>query len=181
MLSKLRNSKQKGFTLIELMIVVAIIGILAVVAIPAFLRYMNKAKSTEAVTLVKKINEGARSYYHNPSQPGFDPVAKQFPNASVADTPNAGSCCGVTPADQCQGGDPAWLNPTWQALNFRVDDDHYYVYSFDVPDPTGATPIVSRARGDLDCAAPTALFEIQTRVAGGQLESSKMRRENESD
>src|SRR5687767_12682567 len=76
------SKKQTGFTLIELVVVVAIIGILAAVAIPAFMKNARKAKTAEATTNVKKIYDGARSYYEEEmvGRGTIVPIAKQFPS-----------------------------------------------------------------------------------------------------
>ena len=58
---KLRN--KKGFTLIELMIVVVIIGILAALAIPRFMQASKKAKISEAKSVLKQVYELAAAYY----------------------------------------------------------------------------------------------------------------------
>ena len=54
---------QKGFTLIELMIVVAIIGILAAIAIPAYSDYTERAKVSELVTVASACKASVSEYY----------------------------------------------------------------------------------------------------------------------
>jgi type IV pilus assembly protein PilA len=54
---------QKGFTLIELMIVVAIIGILAAIAIPAYQDYTIRAQVTEGATLMDGVKVAMQDYY----------------------------------------------------------------------------------------------------------------------
>jgi len=63
MLQKLRKKNQKGFTLIELMIVIAIIGILAAIAIPNFLSYRTKGQNSAAIAEAKNFYQTSLAYF----------------------------------------------------------------------------------------------------------------------
>src|SRR4029077_18681963 len=86
----LRN--RKGFTLIELMIVVAIIGILAAIAIPNFLRFQAKSKQSEARELLSTVYTAVVAYcaeqsrYGTLSNAGFTPSATPKYYSNVGDT-----------------------------------------------------------------------------------------------
>ena len=98
-----RVHNQLGFTLIELMIVVAIIGLLAAIAIPSFLSYQLKAKTSEPKTNLAAIKTASLSFQAERScflsvqsngWPGIVPAnGAQLPWPAAASTPTAGALC----------------------------------------------------------------------------------------
>ena len=62
MMKQMNKQVQKGFTLIELMIVVAIIGILAAIAIPAYQDYTKRAQATELMTAMSPVKVAVSEY-----------------------------------------------------------------------------------------------------------------------
>ncbi|HEZ2202577.1 TPA: pilin [Neisseria meningitidis] len=82
------NTLQKGFTLIELMIVIAIVGILAAVALPAYQDYTARAQVSEAILLAEGQKSAVTEYYLNHGKwPGDNSDAGV---ASASDNSNNG-------------------------------------------------------------------------------------------
>ena len=111
------NPTNKGFTLIELMIVVAIIGILAAVAIPGFMQYIKNSKTSEAKTNLNAIGKGAVAWFEaeHYSSDGLSSVTKQYPGTN-------GTAVGIgTPASDSSIG--VKTSPTVVATDIGDNDD----------------------------------------------------------
>jgi type IV pilus assembly protein PilA len=89
----MKAQMQKGFTLIELMIVVAIIGILAAIAIPAYQDYTARAQASEAVTLLGGLKTPIVEYYLTK---GVAPTIAQIGNVTESGSYVSGITADVT-------------------------------------------------------------------------------------
>lgn len=170
-MNKILRKSREGFTLIELMIVVAIIGILAATAIPAFVQYTRRSKTSEAPANLKQMFQDASTYY----------------NQARVD-----QGLGAASNTHCRVAEPGWVpatvndqkqvfNPTGTTfdasaapagIGFTVSDPVYFQYNLLggaadcgglTPPPVGGVPVpayTASARADLDNDATLSLFEL---------------------
>ena len=126
------------------MIVVAIIGILAAVAIPGFMQYIKNSKTTEATTNLNSMIKGAESYFeaeHCADSTCLTPFTKMYPGCG-----NEGAmyvdCKGDKPVPSERGAIGEKINPgdstvttplksaPWTVLKYSISQPFYYQYNY---------------------------------------------------
>ncbi len=158
--------KKDGFTLIELMIVVAIIGVLAAIAIPAFSNYLKKAKTAEAPAQLKGLFTSAATYY----------LGEKWNTGVLAEGAAAAALVGCTVTAGQTSVAPSgsknqldWSTEgggTFKAMGFSIADPVYFQYSANggtgMCDGTAddVTVYTFIANGDLDGDGTTSTFRL---------------------
>lgn len=140
------------------------IGLLAAIAIPSFIKYVRKSKTVEATEGLWKIQAGAKQYFqsdHYDTETG-NLLPKAFPEG-VGWTP-ATPCCQSQTGPKCMVDAKAWDHPTWRALSFQLSDPHYYQFRFTSSGTQTAATYTIEARGDLDCDGAYSSYKITAKV-----------------
>lgn len=183
-MASIRNRLKKGFTLVELMIVVAIVGVLAVLAVYGVRKYIANAKTAEAKNSLGQIGKDAVTAFEGESMSATvmttgnsTGIIRKTCGDATASIPGALS---KVQAQKYQSTKADWSNAAdvktgagFPCLKFEMTAPQYYEYSYNGGGGTGTSTegaaIWAMANGDLNGDTTASSFTMNAKIQEGRL------------
>jgi type IV pilus assembly protein PilA len=140
----MKQSPRRGFTLIELMIVVAIIGVLAAIAIPNFIKFQARSKTSEAKSNLKAVFTAQQSWYQERNTYGTGFLGQSTTGSGIGYSPERGNryalTMNVTPANWQMRSTSSLATPASGTVQDGIAGDSFkYPMEFSVGGNVSAT------------------------------------------